>query len=70
MIKYKKFISLLIVISFSIIFTNAHSSIKIKELGKSKSWKAFTKLGKDKSCYIFSEPKKTTGKFDRKKNNN
>ena len=66
MIKYKKVISLLAIISFSIIFSNAHSSIKIKELGNSKSWKAFTKLGKDKSCYIFSEPKKTTGKFDRK----
>ena len=66
MIKYKKVILLLAVISFSIIFSNAHSSIKIKELGNSKSWKAFTKLGKDKSCYIFSEPKKTSGKFDRK----
>ena len=66
MIKYKKIISLLIVVSFSIVFINANASIKIKELGKSRSWSAFTKLGKDKSCYIFSEPSKTNGKFDRK----
>ena len=66
MIKYKKIISLLVVISFSIIFNIANASIKIKELGKSKSWFAFTKMGKDKSCYIFSEPNKTTGNFDRK----
>ena len=66
MIKYKKIISLLVVISFSIIFNNANASIKIKELGNSKSWFAFTKMGKDKSCYIFSEPNKTIGNFDRK----
>ena len=66
MIKYKKIISLLVIISFSIIFSNANASIKIRELGKSKSWSAFTKLGKDKSCYIFSEPNKMIGKLDRK----
>ena len=66
MIKYKKIISLLVAISFAVILNNANASIKIKELGKSKSWMAFTKLGKDKSCYIFSEPNKTSGKFDRK----
>ena len=70
MIKYKKIISLLVIISFSVIFNNANAnanaSIKIKELGKSKSWFAFTKLGKVRSCYIFSEPIKTTGNFNRK----
>ena len=65
MIKSKKNISLFFVI-FSLVFCNV-SIAKTKLLGTKKYWKAYvTQIKKNKTCFMTSEPIKTTGKFNKK----
>ena len=65
MIKSKKKISLFFVI-FSLFFCNI-ATAKTKMLGTNKYWKAYvTEIEKNKTCFMTSEPIKSSGKFNKK----
>ena len=60
-----KFYKLLTLTSVSFLLTT-HAFSETKLLGTEKYWKAYsTKLDKTKTCFITSEPTKTSGKFNK-----
>ena len=60
-----KFYKILIFISISLFFTT-HAYSETKLLGTEKYWKAYsTRLDNTKTCFITSEPIKTSGKFNK-----
>ena len=64
MIFFKRFTFL--ISFFSIILFSNFVSGQTKLLGVEKNWNAYTtKLNKNKTCFITSEPIKTTGKFNK-----
>ena len=66
MIRYTRFTFLICFFSTALFSNLVFGETKL--LGTEKKWNAYTtKIDKNKTCFITSEPVKTKGKFNKKK---